>query len=466
MADTQAVGVLLESGAQDWQIFQQDRSGWATVHLRGRWVTQNPFKQAAVWLRVLREDAFEAVSDRLDWGPATTTAADGKWSAALKLPKGGLYRIETILQFDGGPIEWGQRGDMVHHVGVGDVWVITGQSNAAGYGKSPVADAPELGVHLFHADGRWKLATHPLGDSTNTHYPLNREGANASHSPWLAFGRRLKAVLGHPIGLIPASLGGSPMVNWDRHDNGCLFENMQRYVADAGGRVRGVVWYQGESDCGEEQLKLYGKRFRRFVCDLRVSFKDRTLPVITAQLNRYIGEPRTGPGHRLWERMRELQRQLAHEIPHVFIISLFDAALSDGIHNSSTGNLLIGERMANTALGGVHGLDVGYRHPECVKAKRLPPASIELTFVNIRTRLHYENNIPQELPFAVRDTQGDVPLEGYGIPARDRFVLKLARPLAGRATVTGAPSANPPPVVPFDLSGYRPMLAFTLAVES
>ena len=343
------LGIIIESGAQDWQIFQQEADGSATVRLSGRWLANAPHKTAAVIVRVLHEDRYEAVSRSLDWCRATTRK-DGSWRITLRgIPRGGLYRIETALQLDGCAVEWSPRGDLVHHVGVGDLWVITGQSNAAGYGKTPACDGPRLGVHLFHACGQWKLATHPLSDSTGTLYPANREGANASHSPWLAFAKKLNDVLGYPIGLVPASLGGSAVSAWSRKENGVLFENMLRYLRDAGGQIRGVVWYQGESDTGPDERKEYPRRFRDFVSDLRRCMKDQSLPVITAQLNRYIGEPYSSNVHEGWDVMRETQRQAAREMVNVFIISTLDLGLSDGIHTSSSGNLVIGDRMADTA---------------------------------------------------------------------------------------------------------------------
>lgn len=43
--------------------------------------------------------------------------------------EGGLYRIETCMNHaeTNGAIEWATRGDMIHHVGVGDLYVIAGQ---------------------------------------------------------------------------------------------------------------------------------------------------------------------------------------------------------------------------------------------------------------------------------------------------------------------------------------------------
>lgn len=462
------LGVLIESGVMDWQIFQRDADDTATIALSGRWVTPQPHKRAVVAVRLVRESDGEAATRGLDWVRAATRRrgkGTGSWRVDLAgVPAGGLYRIETALQLDGGPVEWGQRGDMVHHIGVGDIWLITGQSNSEGHGKSPAPDAPELGVHMFRARGCWDLATHPLGDSTDTQYIPNRLGSNPSHSPWLVFGKTLQAELGVPVGLIPAALGGSPMAAWTRGVNGVLFDNMMRYVEDAGGQVRGVVWYQGESDASPDGLRVYGRHFRQFVTDLRRCLSNPQLPVITTQLNRWVGEPNT-QSDAGWEGMRELQRQLARSLRHVWLLSTLDLGLSDGIHTNSLGNVAIGQRAASMALGGVYGRDVKFRHPDCVAARQKSARRIELQFDHVDERLQFDSLTPAALPFAVRDGHGDVPVESWVVRAPDRFELRLARALSGRAVVVGAPTTFPSMVVPQDISGHRPMLAFTQKVE-
>lgn len=459
------IGAIIEVGAQDWQIFQQDRKGVATISLKGRWLMPNPYKRAVVKARIVDENTLEPVTQALEWMDAHTTPG-GQWAVELAgVPRGGLYRIETILQLDDAPVEWSTRGDMVHHVGVGDVWVIAGQSNAAGYGKTPTEDGPELGIHMFHADGHWKLAAHPLGDSTGTLYPPNREGGNASHSPWLAFAKRLKAALGYPIGLIPAALGGSAVAAWVPSVDGVLFRNMMRYIEDAGGVVKGCVWYQGESDAGADQRKLYARRFEEFVADFRACMKNPGLPVITAQLNRCICNEIPLEGNPDWEEMREIQRQIARKMKNVYIIPTMDLGLSDGIHTNSQGNLVIGERMASMALGGVYGKPVKFRHPECSEVRKISGQILEMVFDHVHTRLHYENNIKRDFAFVVRDEAGLVPVARWNISGKNCMRLELDRPLKGKVVVTGAPSVHPSSIVPIDICGFRPMLAFTMSAQ-
>lgn len=459
-------GVVLEKGPRNWQILQQDARGEATLRLAGRWLTTAGHRKARVLARLVAEADSSPLGLRFDWREATTRP-DGTWALTLpRVPRGGLYRLETALRLDGGPSEWALRGDMVHHFGVGDLWVIAGQSNATGYGREAVDDAPELGVHMFHASGEWRLATHPVSDSTRTRYPLNREGANPAHSFAIPFAKRLKRALGWPIGIVPAALGGSPLSRWVRGVNGDLFDNMLQIVRDSGGSCRGMLWHQGCSDASNGEHPLYLERFTRMVADLRRSLRAPRLPVITAQLNRYINASDDNSCHDGFESVREQQRQAARQVPGVQVVATADLGLSDGIHNSASANLVIGVRMADSALGAVHQRDVKFRHPDLRRARRAGPAAVELVFDHVDTRLYFESKRPGEEPFAVSDEKGPVAVANWSIPSPNVFRLELARPLAGHASVTAAPGAYPPPFLPKDVSGHRPILAFTAHVEA
>lgn len=164
----------------------------------------------------------------------------------LQVPKGGLYRIDTCMDLADTCGDWSVRGDCVYHVGVGDVFVIAGQSNSAGYGKDFISDAPEAGVHLLKNSGCWDIAAHHMNDSTDTLHPHNRDGANTGHSPYLSFGKYLKRELGYPIGLVQTSLGGSPLSAWSGEE-GSLCRSMLNVVKKLNG-IKGILWYQGCSD--------------------------------------------------------------------------------------------------------------------------------------------------------------------------------------------------------------------------
>ncbi len=446
------IGVIVEEGLSDWQIVQQD-GGVGVVRLKGRWIAST---KGEVELRVAMEDTGVSV---VDWAKADTRE-DGAWEAVLKLPTGGLYRLETRLRTaENLAGEWSPRGDMRHFWGVGDVWVIAGQSNSAGYGRGPYEDPVELGVHLFRNNEQWALASHPMNDSTATRHAVNREAANPGHSPYLQFGRLLKRELGYPIGLVQTALGGSPLVRWNPKEDGAsdLFDNMLQCVVLAGGRARGILWYQGESDAGtDEQATSYQRRFTDAVGAWRQALGDADLPVLTVQLNRVYG--RSEPeADRRWTQVREAQRQVARSVKKVAVVSTFDLPLSDLIHNSPAGNMLLGERLARAALAMVYSAAADHRAPSAETACTLDERRIELSFAHVTSRMDCINEAAN--CFAVEDEDGQVPIARVSYPMDHTIILELGRPLNGTAQLHGGWGANPD-TVPMDMERFLPMLGF------
>ena len=459
MADV--VGAVIDQGASDWQVFQQNDKGVADIALSGRW--GGP-KMTAVEIRLVREDTGMPPARHLDWQRARA-GRNGAWSGMLRnVPAGGLYRIEThLLANKNDPQEWGVRGDMRHFIGVGDLWIIAGQSNSVGYGRGPSYDQPELGVHVFNNAMRWALASQPLNDSTDTAHAENREGGNGGHSPWLHWARLVKQEVGFPIGLIQTSLGGSPLSSWNPTEEGLhpLYELMVRAVKAAGGRARGVLWYQGCSDTSSRPVaRSYERRFAAAVRAWRKALKSPRLAVMTVQINRCIA-PAGDEGDLSWTILREAQRRLPHRLSGVTVVPTLDLPLSDGIHNSPQGNSLLAHRVAQAALASVYGRDVDYLAPEPASARAADGGRvIELALANIRSRIATID--PGAIPFRVEDAEGVVPVQKVEYPARTHsnvLRLHLGRKLSGRAVVHGGYGVNPP-IVPVDGVSMAPMLGF------
>ncbi|HET7558732.1 MAG TPA: sialate O-acetylesterase, partial [Limnochordia bacterium] len=296
------LGARIHDGPQPWQVIQRGLDGYAEVTLAGEWVGAGPH---TVEVRLANE-ADNAPVPGCDWRKAEPVGEHG-WRAVLRAPAGGPYRIESRLQQ--GTNEWRLTGDKIHHVFVGDIWVIAGQSNAVGYGHGNVYDPPQPGVSVFGGNEAWRLATHPIFDPTGTVHLANRDGGWVDVSPWLAFGRTVRLQTGVPVGLIPAALGGSPLSAWDPGaGEAVLYHNMAAFIRAAGGRITGMLWYQGESDVGADLAATYLERFTRFVERFRADF-GAALPVLTAQLNRVLGAD--AGAQEGWSRVREAQRQAA-----------------------------------------------------------------------------------------------------------------------------------------------------------
>jgi hypothetical protein len=343
---------------------------------------------------------------------------------------------------------------MRHHIGIGDVYVIAGQSNAAGYGKDFVYDPPEPGVHLLRNNGSWDMAVHPFNENTGGLERVNSEAANPGHSPYLAFARRLKKYLGYPVGLIQTSKGGSCLRDWDP-DTGPLYKNMTAILAGHG-PVKGILWYQGCSDTGPGDKDSYLERFKGMVRRLRGDLKNPAQPFLTVQLARLTN---TDTNHTGWGMIREAQRRAAEDIENVFVVPTTDCTLSDAIHLSASGNLVLGERLAGVALRRIYGKRYGYEAPNIKSVCRTGADGIRLTFAPVYNRLYAFDEAPEQLPFTVEDREGWIRVVSYTIE-KDALTLRLERPAGPECTVSGAADMNPPWFTPVDFASHIPILSF------
>ncbi|MHB0879028.1 MAG: sialate O-acetylesterase [Anaerolineae bacterium] len=465
-------GVTIDHGPCAWRIAQQDATGHADFELSGRWAPypgDSPDPEAhRVEARLVYEGSGCPVSAGLDWAAARMGPGDA-WTMTLRhVPAGGLYRVETRVSRRGRGDDRPLRGDYIHCLGVGDLWCIAGQSNASGTGAGIAEDEPELGVHLFGNDELWKLATHPLEDATATVHPVTMTGIYHGHSPWLAFAKALKRGLGHPIGLIPAALGGSPLQRWNSEEPGHadLYENMLDMIAKAGGRVRGVIWYQGESDCNPEGSASYGHRFRAFAERLRRDLREPGLPILTAQLNRFTTPDLSlspvgkcgAEADRAWSVVREAQRRLALELPHVSVIPTLDLALSDNIHNAAAAQVTLGQRFARVALGKVYGKECLAEFAQIGRA-RLEGRDVVAEFQSVSGGW---TTVAPVTDFSVEDERGWVPIESVALGDEGEVRLRLGRALEGRAVLHVAFGADP--LLGLRDGNRQPIVAFSVAL--
>ena len=172
---------------KNYQILQRNEKNFAKAVFTGK-VPANITPEQKVYGRVVGEDDNLVV---VQWTEAQISGDD--WTVELDVPAGGLYRFEAVAAKSNMPVWYSieaERINIVKHFGVGDVYIMAGQSNMSGYGRDYAIDRPTLGVHLYANSGIWDIATHPLNDGINTIYPENYEGANGT-CPGLSFARVL-----------------------------------------------------------------------------------------------------------------------------------------------------------------------------------------------------------------------------------------------------------------------------------
>ncbi|MGI4790518.1 MAG: sialate O-acetylesterase [Janthinobacterium lividum] len=276
-----------------------------------------------------------------------------------------LENGETIELTSGGPYEVGGAKNVL----VGDLWVLAGQSNMEGVANLQDTEAPHPMVHSFQSREQWAVAEEPL------HW-LNESPRPIHHTIWglpmpetiaprdssrlkgaglgLTFAKTLAEATGVPIGLIPAAHGGTSMQQWEPSrkgmGGGSLYGATLARVQAVGGKVAGILWYQGESDANPDDAPRYQQRMTELVASFRSDLGQPDLPFFLVQLGGFVTDPDPGLVTS-WNSVRESQRLWPATIPNVAVVSAIDLGLDDGIHIDTDGLKTLGRRLAATALG-------------------------------------------------------------------------------------------------------------------
>jgi sialate O-acetylesterase len=308
------------------------------------------------------------------------TAGEASRGVAIDdLPTGGPYSI-TVARAER-PAEPFRR---FHHVLVGDIWVLGGQSNMFGIDlvREDLPALPTvnmLDVRHFLRDAHWCAAVPPIHripeafatftlKSQHPEYPDDRiRSIIASGQPVggidgsYFFARKLAAESGVPIGLVPCAIGGSLSL-WDPQERDTnRYGFVLHHIRNIGGRIKGLLFFQGEQDAifGDETqsvttpsaigpLSTYGDRFVRFVEALRADVHDPAMPVIFAQICRHHDGPKGRD--RAWELIRDAQRRIPERLTNARCVSSIDLDVMDGLHLDYDSHRRMGERMARLAL--------------------------------------------------------------------------------------------------------------------
>ncbi|WP_461785580.1 GDSL-type esterase/lipase family protein [Prosthecobacter sp.] len=137
--------------------------------------------------------------------------------------------------------------------------------------------------------------------------------------------------------------------------------------------IRGVLWYQGESNTGH--ANLYRTAFPLLIQDWRQHWQQGDLPFYFCQLANY--RPKTNqPGESVWAELREAQAKTL-SLPNTGMAVLIDTGESEDIHPQS--KQVAGERLAQIALAKTYGREVVHSGPVDT-AMKIEGSAIRLRF--------------------------------------------------------------------------------------
>ncbi len=268
-----------------------------------------------------------------------------------------------------------------------DVWVLAGQSNMQGAGRTPDT-LTDPNIWMMNMDDRWMVARDPIHrifESTAPAYPiafyqlwgnpeksmektlqlfreqalLSRQKPIGGVGPGIYFARHVLAGTNRPIGLIPCALGGSTIAQWDPagkiHGDSSLYGAMLNRARSAGPQhIKGLLWSQGESEAFLAQPGTYSTKLLAMIDSFRHDLGIPDLPVLIVQIGRVI--TRDTAMDRNWEAIRNIQLQVITKRPNLFLTTGIDLELDDCVHFSTESNKRLGARLGEIGLTRVYGL--------------------------------------------------------------------------------------------------------------
>jgi len=388
-------------------LLAQPGPGASPIHLRGGApaVTLKEPTPGRVYQRdVNGKAAIPIVLDESLKDAKLIDAHIGGYSAAtqaIKLVDGKLVGVPA-----GGPyvincqVKVGDKtaSTTVAGVYVGDLWVLAGQSNMQGVGDLIDVTPPHPRVMMLGMDGKWGQAEEPLHWLVDSPDPVHSGDpkTRVERSAWehktrkkgaglgLPFAVAMVESTGVPIGLIACAHGGTSMEEWNpakKEEGGhSLYGSMLRQVNLAGGKVKGMLWYQGESDSMGQggAWKVYPKVFANFIAAVRADFGQPELPFYYVQIGRFVsGADPTG-----WNAVQDAQRLMPERVPNTAVVSVIDLELDDGIHVGTQGMKRTGQRLARIALRELFG-HVGATTPTLDRVTKGPSNTVIVKFKGV-----------------------------------------------------------------------------------
>lgn len=293
------------SSPLNYQVFQRQTRTAGAILIAGQLEVQG---HAAL----TNLDRLEArlISDTAtnNWVPLPFDNRVRRFRGELPAPAGGWYRLEIRLAGPG-LVAW---TDTVEHVGIGEIFLVAGQSNSANHGEEKQSAKSPLVVAYSILDGHWQPARDPEPGAS---------GKGGSFMP--AFGDAMAARFQVPVGLVALGVGSTSVREWLPAGDamaappttgmntvttgsnqwvctGALFDKIvtaEKFFGPGG--FRALLWHQGESDSRQPpDREITPAQYRRYL--QRVIESSRTaagwrVPWFVAQVSYHTPEDQSTP---------------------------------------------------------------------------------------------------------------------------------------------------------------------------
>lgn len=401
-----------------------------------------------------------------------TAAPDGAWQVTLAPLEAGAP-VKLVAKGAANEV-------VVSDVLVGEVWIVSGQSNMR-YGLSQAYDAdleiaaanqpgirllsyPSVGAQMpnwTHANARWMICS--------------PQTAGAFSAVGYVFARQIHESLGVPVGIINNAWAGSRAEAWvprkyfDGREN--LLPIVARYdgfaqelaaleakgslsaeeqakartlrtdvhgddrpanawngivASHAGYGIRGVLWYQGEGNT--PRAHQHRELFPLLIASWRKEWGQGDFPFYWVQLPGNAAE-KPEPGESEWAELRESQTMTAAKVPNTAQAVTIDLGEDGNLHPRSKKD--IGLRLARLALARDYGVKVAEQGP-VYRALRVEGGKAILSFDRANGSLRVLSAPPV--------------VRGFAIAGEDRKFVWADATINRDGTITVSSAKVPSPV--------------------
>ncbi len=243
----------------------------------------------------------------------------------------GHWRVTLPAQAAGGPYEMtvsdGTRTLTATNMMVGEVWLVSGQSNAF------------YPIERFAAKDDWcKDADYPkirfiMATQTHLAWQLKPDAWRVATPRTVGkcsamgffFAKELQPSVDVPVGVVVAAADGSVIASWqtDGSNYKGFIENALEPLVPF--PVKGVLWYQGESDGMFAKGYNYRFQLQKLIRDWRARWNAPEMPFFVAQLPYF-------KAYELWHEVRDSQNWVAAQERGVYVVPTLDIGDLNNIH--------------------------------------------------------------------------------------------------------------------------------------
>lgn len=328
-------------------------------------------------------------------GKSTTAIADGAgaWRATLPaMQAGGPYGLTVT----------GTNTVTVQDILIGEVWLCSGQSNmemgvnAVQSGKDEVAAAKYPGIRLFFGGG--DIAESPQPNEKNgSWWVCGPDTVGYFSAVGYFFARAIHLAQKVPVGIINVSWSGTQIEGWIPRAAYAadptlapMLETLKTPLTATmptviyNGRMhplapfalRGVLWYQGESNTSH--AARYRNELPALITGWRQAWGQGDFPFLIVQLPNYLAV-KEQPGESGWAELREAQA-LAIALPNTGLAVTIDIGEAGDVHPKNKQE--VARRLALIALNTTYGGKQEYSGPRYQHMK-VSGQCIQLTFTHL-----------------------------------------------------------------------------------